>query len=529
MLATFGRRFRCAAMVSVLALLCGIAPPAEAAKRPRVISQKSFALRPVQPQKVVGAQFPETQPRKGVDLIRRARRLRRGPFRRPKVGKRTPTSPVLGKGVFAAGPGTQLNAVTDFASAVPRSTAEYEVSEASAGNVAFETGNFFAAWSGANGAPGTWNAIVPSTIFPTADGGFCCDQEVIYAPQIDRVIWVLEYWAPNRNSTTASLRNNRLRIAVASPAQIVSSGGTAWTYWDLTSPAFGKDGSFFDYSHPAIGRNYLYLPWLVAAGGRYESIVARLSLADLGAGRTLTGRYLTVPSTWYVRVAQNGGTRAFFAKQNSTSQLRVFYWDESSTLVFHTDVNIASIPTQDWVSRTPGGQDWLAKRAPAEGVVAATKVGNQLWFGWSAGRKVDLGNGGSRTVLSQPHIEIAMIDATRLSLIGERYIWFPDYAYNFPSLATNSDGEVGMAYQWGGNGTRWANGAVGLLTGTTSLVSVSNGNSGMQGGDYNTVRVDSPSTSCFSAATSTQVAETTGAKNHPVFTFFSRQGGNCRR
>jgi hypothetical protein len=162
-------------------------------------------------------------------------------------------------------------------------------------------------------------------------------------------------------------------------------------------------------------------------------------------------------------------------------------------------------------------------------VVAATKVGNELWFGWSAGRKVDLGNGTSRTVVSQPHIEIARIDATRLSLIGERYIWFPDYAYNFPSLATNSAGEVGMAYQWGGNDTRWANGAVGLLTGTTSLVSISSGNSGMQGGDYNTVRVDWPFTSCFSAASSTQVAETTGAKNHPVFAFFSRQGGNCRR
>ena len=522
------------AAVAGLALLAAVPSGAGLKRSQRPIPQKSFRLPAAKPKSVRGAEFPPVKPRKGVDPIERAPKLKRGPFRPAKIGKPTPVTgarlaqDAVGITAPGASSATSLLRVVDFASVVPGSTAEYEVSEASAGKIAFETGNFFAAWSDNRGASGSWRALDPSTVFPNADGGFCCDQEVIYAPQINRFIWILEYWPRNKDSTDPAMRNNRLRVAVASPAQVASSSGTAWTYWDLTSPAFGKSGSFFDYSHPAIGPNYLYLPWLVAAGGRYESIVSRLSLADLAAARTLTGRYLVVPSTYYVRVAQNGGTRAFFAKENSTSQLRVFYWDESSTLVYHVDIDIASIPTVNWTSATPG-QDWLAKGAPREGIVAATKTGNQLWFGWSAGRDVDLGDGKTRRVVSQPHIEIAIIDTTRLSLTGQRYIWFPDYAYNFPSLATNADNEVGMAYQWGGNGTRWANGAVGLLTGTTSLVSVSSGNSGMQGGDYNTVRVDSPTSRCFSAGTSTQVGGDRGAKNHPIFVLFGREGGGCKR
>ena len=56
-----------------------------------------------------------------------------------------------------------------------------------------------------------------------------------YVPSIDRFIWLLQ-------------GNGGQRIASASPADIISSGGKAWTYWNFTPGALGQPAGFgFDY------------------------------------------------------------------------------------------------------------------------------------------------------------------------------------------------------------------------------------------------------------------------------------------
>jgi hypothetical protein len=226
-------------------------------------------------------------------------------------------------------------------------------------------------------------------------------------------------------------------------------------------------------------------------------------------------------------VAQNIGTRAFWVRQVNTSKLALYWWDEAATTPLSREIDISTIPTDSWVTNTPD-QDWLAKRAPGENVTAATLTGSDLWVGWSAARRIKLTDGTTRAFLDAPHIEIARIDVNRLRLLDQRYIWNPDYAFQYPSFATNDQGEVGIAFEWGGIGGRWANGGVGFLTGRFTLVNVTSGNSGMQGGDYTTIRRHEPFRGCFSAITPTQVKDAAGNRaNHPEWVLFGRRGTRC--
>src|SRR6266542_2517003 len=121
-----------------------------------------------------------------------------------------------------------------------------EPSGASGGGVIFVTANSFAAYSTNGGS--SFTPLNPSTIFPADAIGFCCDQIVQYVPSIDRFIWLLQ--------------GNGFRLASASPASIISSGGTAWTYWNLPSNIFSQPtGTGVDYPDLSVGDNSLYLSW----------------------------------------------------------------------------------------------------------------------------------------------------------------------------------------------------------------------------------------------------------------------------
>jgi hypothetical protein len=88
-----------------------------------------------------------------------------------------------------------------------------------------------------------WAERDPTTIFPSGatndtngnplDRGFCCDQIVQYVPKIDRFIWLLQFCGTGPGSCLNGINN--LRIASASPQDIINNNFTAWTYWDLTS------------------------------------------------------------------------------------------------------------------------------------------------------------------------------------------------------------------------------------------------------------------------------------------------------
>ena len=345
-----------------------------------------------------------------------------------------------------------------------------EPSGASNGSgVVFVSANWFAAYSMNSGD--TFTQLDPTTIFPADAVGYCCDQIVQYVPSINRFIWLLQ--------------GNGVRIASASPADIISSGGTAWTYWNLTPDIFGQTG--FDFPDLAVGNNFLYMSWN-AFGTDTGHQVARTSLAGLLAGGTITIEFTNPadsPMAWFAHLCQSPQNEIFWAGHNNTSSMRVFSLAEGSGFYFWQDVGLSSWSNSGFSSTTPDGQDWLTQvRNVGTWVAGATRVGNQIWFAWAAGTDNNF---------RQPHVEMVTLDRSDgFRVLQQVQIWNNDYAFAYPALETNAcTGEVGLSLEYGGNGHYenhvvgfWGDFIVYLTTGTNVGIT--------RFGDYVTLRREPP-------------------------------------
>lgn len=356
---------------------------------------------------------------------------------------------------------------------------------ATGGGVVFITSNWFAAYSTDGGA--TFTRLNPTTVFPADAVGFCCDQIVQYVPSIDRFIWFLQ--------------GNGYRLASASPADIISSGGTAWTYWNLTPQIFGQpNGTGFDYPDLSVGDNHIYMSWDAGAGcppgctGGFQ--VARTSLAGLLAGGTITIEFTNPshgPMAWGSHLMQDTGNEIFWAGHNDNSHMRIFSLAQGSNTYFWRDVGISSWANNAPTSTTPDGQDWLAKNFngpggnsfPRNGVIGSTRVSNQLWFAWTAGTDSNF---------QQPHVEMVTLDRSNFSVIRQVQIWNNSYAFAYPALATNfCTGEVGLSLEFGGNGN-YENHVVGFWGDFMVYITTGSNVGTTRYGDYVTIR-QAPATS----------------------------------
>ncbi len=355
-----------------------------------------------------------------------------------------------------------------------------EPSGASGGGVVFVTANWFAAFSTNNGA--TWTQLDPTTVFPADAVGFCCDQIVQYVPSIDRFVWLLQ--------------GNGYRLAVASPAQIISSNGTAWTYWNLTPQVFGQPaGTGLDYPDVSVGNNQLYMSWDMGAGcpaGCTSGFqVVRTSLAGLQAGGTITLGF-TNPAhgtmAWGSKISQNTLDEVFWAGHNSNSQMRIFSLQEASNSYFWRDRNVSSWPNNRPTSLTPDNRDWLAKNFngpggnsfPRNGVIGATRAAGRVWFGWTAG---------TNSFFQQAHVELVAFDpGNSYSKTQQVQIWNNDYAFAYPALANNlCSNEVGLSLEYGGNG-HYENHVVGFWGDFVVYVTTNSNVGTTRFGDYVTLR-----------------------------------------
>lgn len=322
----------------------------------------------------------------------------------------------------------------------------------SGGGVVLVSANSFAAYSMNNGS--TFTRLDPTTIFPADAVGFCCDQIVQYVASIDRFIWLLQ--------------GNGVRIAMASPAEIISSSGTAWTYWNLTPDIFGQTA--FDFPDLAVGNNFLYMSWN-AFGTDTGHQVARTSLVGLQAGGTITIEFTNPadsPMAWFAHLTQSPQNEIFWAGHNNTSNMRVFSLAEGSGFYFWRDVGISSWSNSGFSSITPDGRDWLTQVRNVGGtwIAGSTRVGNQIWFAWSAGTDNNF---------RQPHVEMVTLDRSdSFRVLQQVQIWNNDYAFAYPALETNAcTGEVGLSLEYGGNGNYenhvvgfWGDFIVYITTGT---------------------------------------------------------------
>ena len=353
---------------------------------------------------------------------------------------------------------------------------------ASAGGLVFVSANWTVAYSTDFGA--TFKPqINPTNVFPNDAVGFCCDQIVQYVPSIDRVIWLLQ--------------GNGYRLAAASPAQIIASNGTAWTYWNMPVSLFGPSGSGFDYPDMSVGDNYLYVSWDTGCspncnGGRQ---IIRIPLSEIGASATINIGFThqsDSSSAWGAHLTQDTGSEIFWAGHNGNSQLRIFSWAEGSNTYFWRDVGISSWANSTPITvNTPDTMNWVnflfdpTTQNPGGGfplfaVLGSTRSGNQLWFAWSAGKDSNF---------PEPHIEMVTLDrGNNFNKLQQVQIWNPNFAFAYPALATNAcDGEIGLSLELGGGGS-YENHAVGFWGDFVVYVTTNSNKGSTRFGDYVSIR-----------------------------------------
>lgn len=447
------------------------------------------------PRAVKGAPYPARRPSFSEEVNERSIwTVPTGTYRKPPArSKESSTAPApQGRKHHGVPSPAGVNFFANAALGINSSSVN-EPTGAVGGGVVFAAANWFAAYSTNNG--GSFTQLNPSTIFPNADGGFCCDQIVQYVPTIDRIIWLMQY------SRAPGPGPNRYRIAAASPTDVKNSNGTAWTYWDITSTQLGFGNNWIDYPDLSVGSKSLYVSFDEVGVGL---TVVRIPLAEIQARTTIHFWYTdpnNSPMAYGGHLTQNAQDEIFWAGHNSNSSMRVFSWQEASNTYFWRDVAVGSWPNNNanLTSTSPDAKDWLTKlrNFPVNAVLGSTRVFssgarqiNQIWFAWSAP---------SGSNFRQPHVQwVALNRANNFSLVSQQQIWNNNYAFSYPAIVSNSNGEVGLSLEYGGGGN-YENHVAGFWGDFIVYITTSSNTGSTRFGDCVTIRQDAAHPERFDA------------------------------
>jgi hypothetical protein len=428
-------------------------------------------------------------------------------------------------------------------------------------DVVFAAGNASAAFSVDGG--GSFTSIDPTAIFdfrdgagnPIDGGGLCCDQVVQYVPSINRYVWLMLTQPRRIAGRGIPVGPNRMRVAVASPQDIVESNATRWRFFDLTPATFGWDETrWFDYPDLSYGNGNLYVSADaidpdaasgMTAGGR---VVARLNLAGLRDGAGMPIEFMPPEFSDigdHARLVQHAGDTAFWAAHVTDSRVRVFSWPESASTASQHDIDIYPWSNADYASPDPEGRNWMAPVQHGAIVAGTRRAGTgapgdhpqEVWLAWTAGRDASF---------PEPYVEVLRVDTATFTFISELPVWNSAYLFAYPSLTVNADHEVGMAAAWGGAGANYGNTAVGILgdfilwiTGMSDMsaqVQVQRGTDTVLQpafGDYLTVRTHFPDDYLYSGYTYRVMRDAdnpgqceptvAGCRFEVIFTLFGRR------
>ncbi len=352
---------------------------------------------------------------------------------RPRAGASTDAA-----GTFTLFQNTDLHSVVGSTTSV--------IAEPSAGNIGsavLETGNWFAAVSTDGGS--TFGYIDPFATFPSSNGGFCCDQSVIYSPSRDVMLWTLLY-APNSSG-------NIIRLATAQGEAALEAPSIPFYYYDFSPQVLGfPAGDWYDYPQMALGTNYLYITANVFRSDRVTfdgTVVLRLPLDPLPSGGSLS--YTAFTTSYFNATPVQGATDTmYWATQADTATLRVYTWPETGDIsaanITHTAYPDPSNLTSYTCPLTDGTQNWCGR---LDDRVQTGWVSNGLMgFMWSAPK----GSGGFGT-FSYPYVQILFVNPSTVANVGESTMYSLDYAYAYPGAGINAAGHVAGTLFYGGGTT----------------------------------------------------------------------------
>jgi hypothetical protein len=188
--------------------------------------------------------------------------------------------------------------------------------------------------------------------------------------------------------------------------------------------------------------------------------VFRLKLAGL-ANRNLNGVEWSDPTltgtALYGHLVQGSRSGAIWAAPLSTSTMRVWRWSDNSWPV-STDITTNSWCNADYhsgepIDTTSTAQNWLGDEG--SGVSGAESPDqSDLVLAWGAGDRYNINGQAGACGFPYPHIEML-----QLSLAGgqlgtsykiQQQIWNNSFAFGYPSLAFDQNGDLGLVCGWGG-------------------------------------------------------------------------------
>jgi hypothetical protein len=376
-----------------------------------------------------------------------------------------------------------------------RSGGAHEPTVINLGDTVFYTANWYAARSTNGGQNFTY--INPYTNFPSAAGGFCCDQVTAYAPNQDMAIWGLQY--------VNNASGNVFRVARA----IGSAGVNAnsWSYYDFTAQNMGfASGIWMDFPNMAVSTNYLYIASnaYTFAGNFAGNVVWRISLAELAAGGQINYNIFMRTDVNTFKLTENSGTTMFFVATPTTTQMRIFRWDDGPGNINWDTVNLNAFTyfNSGAVSMTGDGRNWaaMADSRPLGAYVAGGVIGVL----WAARQDANF---------PHPYTIHARFNAQTRALITQTPIWNPAYAWLYPAVTVNAAGNLGGVIAYGGgtdpnvpafpNKAFWIIDDIQSNTGIGGVYTVMTSNAGPSGnrwGDYLTIRPHSRSRNTWVAS-----------------------------
>ena len=303
-----------------------------------------------------------------------------------------------------------------------------EISSSENGQTIMMTANNWMSLSEDGGA--TFSNINPTTIFPQDDGGFCCDQVVVYVPRIDMFVWLLQYWS--------SGGKNRIRLAAQTTPLVRSSNGTAWTYWDFVSDTFDT-GSSLDYNDVSFGESSL---WWTSQNGTGR-VVVRIPLSEIAAKSTIHFGYTAGTDALWSHLTQNATNTVYWAGHVSNSELRVYSMRDGDGFYSWHSVTVNSWPNGTNSTACPNDVDWMTFESWKHYVFGNAMQRGSVWFSWLAAA------GGN---FPRPHVQMVRINPSTWTLQEQVQIWNPTIAFLDAHLSTNSQGELGMEIAFGSGG-----------------------------------------------------------------------------
>jgi hypothetical protein len=444
--------FRFVVATLILGLVAGCAP--KTVERPEAVKRLRRGPEQLQSQKTPERPGPARPPSVEEEEDRTRNPLPKSKSKRT-VKTSDPTAPLTDRDDPPPG-GRRMNFKTYVTSGSPTgATASDGAADVSGGDVqgglALHTGNWYIDMVDA----GTVKRFDPTSVFTTPLlGGFCCDQVVTYVGEIDRFVWYMQH-------NVDAGGTGGFRLAIAKPDDVRSNFQTAWTYWDVTAKYFGEDGRKFDYPDLAFTGRYLIGSSNVSGRGR---IVFRTDLNTLAKGGSIGFDYTDPAQSpeanfQFSHLVQHARDTALWAGHSDTATIRVFNLPDSGNTYSFKDVGIANWPYNTYSSQGPDGNNWLDSPWIDREISGGTRKGNELWLAWTAtAGKSPIGG----FDFPKAHVRVVAINMSTWKTSSEMQVWNPDYAFGYPFLDTNSEGEVGIVIGWGGPGNN-ANTAEGII------------------------------------------------------------------